>query len=103
MQGRDFEREPQCGTNKECPALAVARKQTGSGDRRKRDCTEQFGIVRKSITVISIGPCPVEDVFAVGMRFGIEGHGTHERRALPQRSEERRVGKECRSRWSPYH
>src|SRR2546430_17671519 len=23
--------------------------------------------------------------------------------ALPQRSEERRVGKECRSRWSPYH
>src|SRR2546422_2440667 len=23
--------------------------------------------------------------------------------AAPQRSEERRVGKECRSRWSPYH
>ena len=23
--------------------------------------------------------------------------------ALQQRSEERRVGKECRSRWSPYH
>ena len=23
--------------------------------------------------------------------------------ALPSRSEERRVGKECRSRWSPYH
>ena len=23
--------------------------------------------------------------------------------ALPGRSEERRVGKECRSRWSPYH
>src|SRR2546430_3895108 len=22
---------------------------------------------------------------------------------IPQRSEERRVGKECRSRWSPYH
>ena len=21
----------------------------------------------------------------------------------PRRSEERRVGKECRSRWSPYH
>ena len=27
-----------------------------------------------------------------------------ERRALElERSEERRVGKECRSRWSPYH
>src|SRR2546426_12348243 len=24
-------------------------------------------------------------------------------RALEERSEERRVGKECRSRWSPYH
>src|SRR5688572_32759450 len=23
--------------------------------------------------------------------------------ASPERSEERRVGKECRSRWSPYH
>ena len=22
---------------------------------------------------------------------------------VPMRSEERRVGKECRSRWSPYH
>src|SRR3712207_7956153 len=26
-----------------------------------------------------------------------------ERLRLDQRSEERRVGKECRSRWSPYH
>src|SRR3712207_9133622 len=24
-------------------------------------------------------------------------------RMMPERSEERRVGKECRSRWSPYH
>ena len=30
----------------------------------------------------------------VGERVGIE---------LPDRSEERRVGKECRSRWSPDH
>ena len=28
-------------------------------------------------------------------------HPLHER--LTRRSEERRVGKECRSRWSPYH
>ena len=27
----------------------------------------------------------------------------HERRIIFARSEERRVGKECRSRWSPYH
>src|SRR2546430_15702646 len=38
------------------------------------------------------------------------GHGATDRReghrdarAAPERSEERRVGKECRSRWSPYH
>src|ERR1035437_2687029 len=28
---------------------------------------------------------------------------TIEKRLLNSRSEERRVGKECRSRWSPYH
>src|SRR3990167_9818913 len=28
---------------------------------------------------------------------------THTQHAQPMRSEERRVGKECRSRWSPYH
>ena len=27
----------------------------------------------------------------------------HLNRAIVERSEERRVGKECRSRWSPYH
>src|SRR6476620_8941046 len=34
------------------------------------------------------------------------GHGTHKERVADRvgaRSEERRVGKECRSRWSPYH
>src|SRR2546426_3569615 len=33
-------------------------------------------------------------------RIAVPGHG-----AIPAdpRSEERRVGKECRSRWSPYH
>src|SRR2546427_2026469 len=31
---------------------------------------------------------------------GIEEHQVRPR---PRRSEERRVGKECRSRWSPYH
>src|SRR2546422_10082800 len=28
---------------------------------------------------------------------------SHQTRELRGRSEERRVGKECRSRWSPYH
>ena len=28
---------------------------------------------------------------------------THKKNEFDERSEERRVGKECRSRWSPYH
>src|SRR3989442_6460771 len=31
------------------------------------------------------------------------GEGGPARRPVAGRSEERRVGKECRSRWSPYH
>src|SRR2546429_3254883 len=31
------------------------------------------------------------------------GHAVAARQGLQERSEERRVGKECRSRWSPYH
>ena len=34
------------------------------------------------------------------MLKGLQGVRTHEH---AERSEERRVGKECRSRWSPYH
>ena len=30
-------------------------------------------------------------------------HGINETMSIDNRSEERRVGKECRSRWSPYH
>ena len=35
----------------------------------------------------------------VGANWGDEGKG----KITDMRSEERRVGKECRSRWSPYH
>ena len=34
-----------------------------------------------------------------GRRFGFLSSGE----VIAERSEERRVGKECRSRWSPYH
>ena len=32
-----------------------------------------------------------------------EGNGDTANNLIRTRSEERRVGKECRSRWSPYH
>ena len=49
----------------------------------------------------------VEDVVnsirsSLGDRYVGSGN-TRESNAIAKRSEERRVGKECRSRWSPYH
>src|SRR2546421_1101769 len=41
-------------------------------------------------------PQPLLDLRQQGGRRTLPGHVAH-------RSEERRVGKECRSRWSPYH
>jgi len=53
----------------------------------------------------------MELVFALETRFGIEVEGEDVSAEMFEtlasltafRSEERRVGKECRSRWSPYH
>src|ERR1039458_2800760 len=41
--------------------------------------------------------------FIVSERFGQFEPLSQRFMCLGQRSEERRVGKECRSRWSPYH
>ena len=37
------------------------------------------------------------------MRFKVGENVKEGSKAVNERSEERRVGKECRSRWSPYH
>ena len=61
----------------------------------------------KSLTVLAL-------LGLLGHRFGVQGSLRVAGRELPwrqapgrrpgmARSEERRVGKECRSRWSPYH
>ena len=46
-------------------------------------------------------------VFALGVWFHIVARLVYSKPwmafFLAERSEERRVGKECRSRWSPYH
>ena len=49
-------------------------------------------------TVVSGEEWKFEKAVDAGMGGFFSGAGT-----LASRSEERRVGKECRSRWSPYH
>ena len=49
-----------------------------------------FADLNRKVLIISDTGVPMEYVNTV-------------MKQCPQRSEERRVGKECRSRWSPYH
>ena len=53
-------------------------------------------IVKDKIDILLISETKLDKSFPSN-QFEIEGYCT------PFRSEERRVGKECRSRWSPYH
>src|SRR3712207_8444101 len=51
-----------------------------------------------------LGGCGVEVLVQQEARLDpSESPNPDRRRAGARRSEERRVGKECRSRWSPYH
>ena len=44
-----------------------------------------------------------ENTMPFALAFCVRGNDWAERGEFDLRSEERRVGKECRSRWSPYH
>src|SRR2546422_9092897 len=64
-----------------------------------------FRVRRYHVAVIAgdgIGPEVVEAAIPVLERAAAKHHFGLDFERLP-RSEERRVGKECRSRWSPYH
>ena len=46
----------------------------------------------------------IQEAVAAAIReFGRRGCAERVAQEFGERSEERRVGKECRSRWSPYH
>ena len=45
----------------------------------------------------------IRNVLQTDQRFPTVGSQNKALQVNPDRSEERRVGKECRSRWSPYH
>src|SRR3989441_5741680 len=75
------------------------------------------GIRDKLVTGVQTCALPISDVArGVEARLGVEHASAREHeivrlgcvprreaRRRAERSEERRVGKECRSRWSPYH
>src|SRR2546429_8736319 len=69
-------------------------------DRRTKSCKSIGTSQGVTFFPVHARPRRIGSPFAKspGIREGREFH----RRAFP-RSEERRVGKECRSRWSPYH
>src|SRR5712675_1197888 len=75
-------------------AAAAAWKNTGANLRLTEDRLLAAGIAKiegkRQFVATAPGPSP-------------DGANANERRLCQARSEERRVGKECRSRWSPYH
>ena len=48
-------------------------------------------------------PCGSQETFTLGWTTPFGRHSENLLQVAEGRSEERRVGKECRSRWSPYH
>src|SRR3712207_8423103 len=80
---------------------------------------EVVAFERKTPLVLLDKPVPLEEVKAGDAVVAFSRQAVHEQREVlvglghtvatiygalsPERSEERRVGKECRSRWSPYH
>src|SRR3712207_6992830 len=59
--------------------------------------------VKRRAIGIGIGAVGEEDVFDRGAGLVEDGAFDSQQQCALLRSEERRVGKECRSRWSPYH
>jgi len=94
------------GDGADLPALrAVAGDEKGSGDPRPGlhaliSCFRDYFRHRRACRIHLRDPLDFDAGF-LSIRFP---DGVIDRiRAYARRSEERRVGKECRSRWSPYH
>ena len=71
-------------------------------EKIKQAALEEFyanGYAKASLRTI----CRRAGVTTGAMYFSFENKEALLRAILEPRSEERRVGKECRSRWSPYH
>src|SRR2546430_9226438 len=62
-------------------------------------CSSDLAHARRVVTTVEVLK-PAELVDSLALTGPMTVVGT---RSQQDRSEERRVGKECRSRWSPYH
>ena len=73
------------------------KKRIGKKDKKKRLCLSILALIMLLFVPVS----------AYASEIKSEGKTTkameEENKTVRVRSEERRVGKECRSRWSPYH
>ena len=70
----------------------------------RRSHEERVALLRRSITNFGGQPAATSGAWGSFAKL-TEGSAKvfGEKAAIAARSEERRVGKECRSRWSPYH
>ena len=63
---------------------------------------QSMGTIAKCVGVVLI----IMSMWSIGVgieRFFTYQQARNQSKLFAPRSEERRVGKECRSRWSPYH
>src|SRR2546430_7022053 len=72
--------------------------------------SDLFQEVDEARVTLDHGGGKINDLVQYVVKWGLRGHSTgdamqklHVSGVPRYRSEERRVGKECRSRWSPYH
>src|SRR2546426_12831417 len=67
---------------------------------------EMVGVLVLGVVAVAAHPAPLDGVAGRRLNQLLPQRQVLDGAALPPpaaRSEERRVGKECRSRWSPYH
>src|SRR2546427_11215295 len=72
-----------------CPAMAITIESDVRDDGSRRTTRYDIDLTKCIFCGFCEESCPVDSI--------VETH------IFEYRSEERRVGKECRSRWSPYH
>src|SRR6202171_684097 len=77
--------------------------QTSEADQFLRSIGSVQGEMQNADSTLSSVITTLQRAISLGVQGANGTLNSADRAALATRSEERRVGKECRSRWSPYH